>query len=356
MKIISIIGARPHFMKMTPLIREFKKYEDITHVVIHSGQHYDEALSGQFIKEFGINDPDYNLGIGSGTPNYQIGHFLLAVEPIFLEEKPDMVIVYGDTNTTAAGAIAAAKNNIPLAHVEAGLREWDKNIPEEVNKLITDAITDLYFCPTHSAVKNLNNNGITRNVYLTGDITLDLLKNETLYLTKTELMEKFSIISDEFILFTCHRQNNCNNENALKEIVHFLNTCSMPVIWPLHPRMHEAMELYSLEVDNPLVLKCPPISYWETQSLIRESSFVVTDSGGVTKEAYFHKTKCIVIDIQTEWMEGMKEGWMKITGPSMLKIQKAIEQPFEMGHHTNAYGNGHAAQHILKEIRSFNKS
>lgn len=349
MKIVSIIGARPHFMKMTPLSRLFESV-GVSHIVVHSGQHYDERLSGQFIKEFGIDAPDYNLKIGSGSPNYQIGQFLLSVDPILVKENPDLILVYGDTNTTAAGAIAAAKNNIPLGHVEAGLREWDKNIPEEVNKLITDSITDLYFCPTTSAVENLKKAGITDNVYLTGDITLDLLVKDTQYLSKEILMNRYGITSGNFIFFTCHRQNNCNNLQALGQIVAFLNECPRQTVWPVHPRTRNALETYGLKVNNPNIIQCQPIGYWDTQSLIRESSFVITDSGGVTKEAYFHKIKCIVIDTQTEWMEGMKEGWMKIAGPYKQSIQDALSQPFTMSKHTNAYGNGQAANKMHQII------
>lgn len=353
MKIISIIGARPHFMKMTPLIREFRKHEDITHLVVHSGQHYDERLSGQFIKEFGIDVPDYNLEIGSGSPNYQIGQFLLAIDSILSKENPDLILVYGDTNTTAAGAIAAAKNNIPLGHVEAGLREWDKNIPEEVNKLLTDAVTDLYFCPTTSAIRNLEDVGITKNVHLTGDITLDLLAKDTKYLTKEILVEKYGLSSDQFIFFTCHRQNNCDNRAAFTEISNFLNECPWEVVWPVHPRAKNAMEQYGISINNSRIRQCQPIGYWETQSLIRESRFVVTDSGGVTKEAYFHKTNCVVIDVQTEWMDGMHEGWMKISGPSNNAIQKSLTQPFLRSEHTNAYGNGNAAEKIWQAIKEY---
>lgn len=350
---MSIIGARPHFMKMAPLSRCFLKTQNIEHVVVHSGQHYDAALSDQFIEEFKLKKPNYNLEIGSASPIVQIGRFLIKIDPILAQEKPDIILVYGDTNTTAAGAIAAAKNNIPLGHVEAGLREWDKSIPEEINKLLTDAVTDLYFCPTKSAVENLRQIGVEKQVFLTGDITLDLLVHSSEYPSLKTLKANYGPIENDYIFFTCHRQNNTNVEAALAEIVAFLNESTCQIIWPIHPRTQKALETFQFKITNSNVSILPSIKYWETQSFIRNASFVVTDSGGITKEAYFHKKQCVVIDVQTEWMSGYHEGWTKITGPNKEAIQQALSTPFSQHMHTQAYGNGHAAEQIKNQILRF---
>lgn len=339
-------------MKLAPLYHECNKHDSIEHIIVDSGQHYDDDLSSNFLKEFDVSPPDYSLQIGSGSANEQIGLFLMKIDAILQEVKPDILVVYGDTNTTAAGAIAAAKCNIPLAHIEAGLREWDKSIPEETNKLITDAVADLYFCPTSKSVENLWKEGVVENVFLTGDITLDLLKHQKEYKGEQELKEKYGV-ENELHLFTCHRAANTDNHIHLKEIVDFLNHTDFEFMWPLHPRMKNALLTNGWSITNPKIKIIPPIGYWETQSIIRHSRAVVTDSGGVIKEAYFHKTPAIIIDKQTEWMEAVEEGWHRIAGPSKDMIDQFVADVPKPTIHTNAFGIGNAAPQIVKAIKDF---
>jgi len=223
--------------------------------IVHSGQHYDHNLSGDFFSELNIPKPKYNLGIGSMSHNKMMGHFLIAFDDIIDQEQPDMILVYGDTNTTSAAAIAAAKRNIPLAHVEAGLREWDKTIPEEVNKLLTDSVTDLYFSPTQTGVDNLAKVGITKNVFLTGDISLDLLFSNTQYIAESALRTKYNLTGD-YIFMTCHRDANTSDKDKISNILRAVSSASHQVIFAMHPRTKNAINKYGIQHLKPTFIKC----------------------------------------------------------------------------------------------------
>ncbi len=350
-KIVTVVGARPQFVKAAALSKAILFDGRLTEVIVHSGQHYDHNLSGSFFDELDIPPPKYNLGIGSASHNVQLAKFITAFDTILTDEAPDMVIVYGDTNTTAAAAIATAKRNIPLAHVEAGLREWNKAIPEEVNKLLTDAVTDLYFCPTQTGVDNLAKSGITANVHLTGDISLDLLYGEnTKYISESELRAKYGL-RDLYIFMTCHRDRNTVIKENLESILEAIKSLSYQVLLPLHPRTKKAIdthELHHLIGDNLILVE--PLPFWETQSLLKHSHLTITDSGGIIKEAYFHKTPSIIIDQQTEWLEAVHEGWATVVGPDKEAIIKEVTEIKRPQSHTQALGDGRCGVRIVEEV------
>jgi UDP-GlcNAc3NAcA epimerase len=368
-KILTVVGARPQFIKAAPLSKAIAVSENLEEVLVHTGQHYDYELSQQFFDELGLPTPQYNLEIGSGRHAVQMGQILIKLDAVLEAEKPDMVVVFGDTNSTSAAAITAAKNNIPLAHVEAGLREWNKRIPEEINKLLTDSVTDLYFCPTPTGVKNLQNQGITEGVHLVGDIGIDLIVHnlEKIEQNKTALFDRLnqSLITNNqapiteggYFFMTCHRASNTNDVEQLKQILSVFDDIKEPIIFPIHPRTKATIEKHGLQhfLDKPHVHVLDPIGFWDTQTLIRYAKMVLTDSGGVIKEAYFHKVRCCILDNQIEWIEAVDEGWSKITGANRLKIVDAIKT-FEIPTLFSGFlGDGTAAQQIVFIINSYLK-
>lgn len=353
-KLLSVVGARPQFIKLAGLHRAISRESDIQHIIVHSGQHYDHNMSGQFFVELDIPEPHYNIGIGSGHHNVQMAKCIIGVDEVLEKEKPDLVIVYGDTNTTAAAAIAASKRNIPIAHVEAGLREFDKSIPEEVNKLLTDAVTDLFFTPTQTGVDNLEKVGVTKHVYLTGDISLDLLYENDKLWEKPEVVSKYGV-TENYIFVTCHRAANTDIQANLEQILGAIQQLKIPVIFAIHPRTEHKIKEYSLQhlVSSDHLRLVEPPGFWETQSLIKHAQMVLTDSGGIIKEAYFHKTPAIILDKQTEWVETVDEGWNVIAGPNKDKILDAVKNWRRPERHSNCIGNGNAGEIIVKEILNY---
>jgi UDP-N-acetylglucosamine 2-epimerase len=348
-KIISIVGARPQFIKLAGLYLTLKHEPRIQHVIVHSGQHYDYNMSGRFFEELNIASPDYNIGIGSTSHNQQIARCMLGLDDIFQQENPDLVIVYGDTNTTAAGAIAAAKRNIAVAHVEAGLREFDKSIPEEVNKLIADALTDLYFTPTETGRLNLLAEGKDKNVFVTGDISLDLLVNNH------KLTDSNQPGNEKYIFVTCHRASNTDDKNNLREILEAIYALEYKVRFALHPRTKKAIKKYGYQyfLESSHIEILEPQGFWETQRLIKNAVFVLTDSGGIIKETYFYKVPGIILDKQTEWSETVNEGWNTISGPDKNKILNAIHNWKKPERHSNCIGDGKAGERIVREILNY---
>ncbi len=350
-------------------------------VLVHTGQHYDHELSQQFFDELGLPTPQYNLEIGSGRHAFQMGQILIKLDAVLEKEQPDMVVVFGDTNSTSAAAITVAKNNIPLAHVEAGLREWNKRIPEEINKLLTDSVTDLYFCPTPTGVENLEKQGITDGVHLVGDIGIDLIVNnlEKIEKNKTALFDRLNqtpapegsqitssnklliknhqITEGEYFFMTCHRASNTDDVEKLKQILSVFDDINEPIIFPIHPRTRATVEKHGLQylLEKPHVQVIEPIGFWDTQTLIRHAKMVLTDSGGVIKEAYFHKVRCCILDNQIEWIEAVNEGWSKITGANRLKIIDAIKTFETPTVFSGFLGDGTAAQQIVFIINSYLK-
>ena len=314
MKIVTIIGARPQFIKHAILSKEIRKYHN--EIVIHTGQHYDFNMSELFFNDLDIPNPDYNLNIGSGPHGEQTGEMLSRIEKVLRKEKPDLVLVYGDTNSTLAGALAASKLNIKIVHVEAGLRSFDKSMPEEINRVIVDHVSDYKFCPSYSSICNLAKEGMTKNVYDVGDVMGDILK-ENLKLVKQKYKNKY-------VLVTIHRPSNTDNEKNLTDIVNQLNLLEYDVIFPVHPRTANKLDEYGLmDKLNDNVKLIRPVGYTDMLGLESYAEFIITDSGGIQKEAYLLGIPCITVRGNTEWIETVNSGWNVLSKPN--EIKKNIE-------------------------------
>ena len=355
-KILHIVGNRPHFIKLAPVSRAIHEHHQVKEVIVHTGQHYDQMMSGHFIEELNLPKPHYNLEVGSEKPLLQFAKILSSLQEVLEKENPDLILVYGDTNSTAAGAIAAAKSNIPLGHVESGLREHNKSVPEEINKLLTDAVTDLYFVPTQTGIDNLKQEGRTNQVYLTGDVGLDLVFQSEKKITKAEdILEQYGLSKGEYVFMTCHRAANTESTQSMTEIFTAANKLGKQIFFPAHPRTTKTIKKYSLNglLDGKHWTITGPIGFFETQALIKNAAFCLTDSGGVIKESYFHKTPAIIIDKQTEWLETLEEGWNHIAGPSKKKILSIAENLQKPTIHNNSLGDGTAAKQIVEIIVTF---
>lgn len=353
MKIITVIGARPQFIKAASVSNIIRKEHE--EILIHTGQHYDENMSKIFFEELGIPKPDYNLAVGSGGHGDQTGKMLIELEKIYLKEKPDLVLVYGDTNSTLAGALCASKLLIPVAHVEAGLRSFNMTMPEEQNRILTDHLSRLLFIPTETACKNLLNEGIKKGVYNVGDVMFDaVLHFKKMAETKQSIIESIGVEHDKYILTTIHRAENTNDINRLRNIIEALNECGKNVVLPLHPRTKKYMDSYGLKFNNNIKL-IEPVGYLEMITLEMHAQKIVTDSGGVQKEAFFMKKPCITMRDETEWVETVENGWNVIVGTDKEKILNNIVNFEPKEAQKEIFGDGKAAEKILSLInKEFN--
>ena len=348
MKILTIIGARPQFIKAAAVSNVIRsKHEEI---LVHTGQHYDNNMSDVFFEELEIPRPDYNLSIGSGNHGSQTGAMLIKLEELYFKEKPDLVLVYGDTNSTLAGALSASKLLIPVAHVEAGLRSYNKNMPEEQNRILTDHLSNYLFVPTASAELNLKNEGITKSVYNVGDVMYDgVLHFKNISDKKSHVMDKLDLAGKEYILATIHRAENTNDINRLKNVILALNESGKYIILPLHPRTKKYIENYGLKF-NDNVNVVDPIGYLDMLSLEANCSKILTDSGGVQKEAFIFSKPCITLRDETEWIETVENGWNVIVGTDKNKILEAISGFEPKRLQENIFGDGNAAKKILQVL------
>ncbi len=349
-----IVGARPQFIKAAPVLVAMKKYPEIRVKLIHTGQHYDYNLSELFFKELNIPDPDYQLNCGSGTSVEQYITILHKLSNVLNKDKPDLLVVFGDTNSTGAAALCANLMGIKLAHVEAGLREFDKNIPEEINKMVTDTLTDLYFCPTQTSVDFLQRMNVSGKVILSGDPVLDLIINNKEKIDNS-ILEKTGIKAGKYIFATCHRQNNTNNPISLQSILRMFVAAPLPVVLPLHPRTMIAIEKFNLSsyLEHPNLKVIEPVGFWQTQALIKNSDRVMTDSGGVIKEAYFHGKFVLVIDRQTEWLEVISEKKGVVCGTDLELASKYMAVKADNTTPNLSLGAGNASEIISKGIHDF---
>lgn len=353
MKIVTIIGARPQFVKAAVLNRLIKEDSSIEEVLVHTGQHFDASMSDVFFEQMDIAKPDYHLEVNSLTHGAMTGRMLEKIEEVLLKEKPDVVLVYGDTNSTIAGALAAQKLHIPVAHVEAGLRSFNMNMPEEANRIVTDRISSILFAPTSTAIFNLDNEGFKNHpidIVQTGDIMLDA----ALYYAKKS-KEKSSLkidLSENFILCTLHRAENTDDPKVLRSIVDALNDINsrMKILLPLHPRTKKMLEKYSIQLEFETL---KPVGYFEMIELLKNCSLVMTDSGGLQKEAYFFQKACVTLRNETEWTELVENGFNQLAGSEkntiITKVNSMLSK--ELDFSKELYGKGRAGKEILAELK-----
>jgi UDP-N-acetylglucosamine 2-epimerase (non-hydrolysing) len=346
-RIVTIFGTRPQFIKCASLSRELRKHHD--EVLINTGQHYDYNLSGIFKDDLGMPEPDYDLGIGSKNQGKQTAEILSAVEDVLIEERPDLVIVFGDTNSTLAGALAASKLHIRIAHVEAGVRSFDRGMPEEINRILTDHLSDLLFAPTFQAAENLRGEGILKGVSVVGDVMVDsVLANLEEARKRSNILERLGIESRSYLVATIHRQCNTDRIENLSNIIRALGMSRRTVILPLHPRTKSCMSRSgTLEGMSSNIIVTEPLGYLDMLRLLSEADKVVTDSGGVQLEAYTMRVPCVTVRETTEWPETVEDGWNVLVGTDMERILNEILTFAPYGRRSNPYGDGDACEKIV---------
>jgi len=351
MRILTILGARPQFIKAGSVSREIAKYNEIKEIIVHTGQHYDANMSDIFFDDMKIPKPDYFLGIGGKSHGAMTGQMIEKIEEVCLKEKPDWVMVYGDTNSTLAGAIVASKLHIKLAHIEAGLRSFNMNMPEEVNRILTDRVSQILFCPTDTAIENLQNEGydnLNCKIVKSGDVMQDGAMFYKDLATKPRCK-----IENNFILCTIHRAENTDDEKRLRDIFEALEDIARDkqVILPLHPRTKKILESLKINIKNLTIIE--PVGYLEMVWLIDNCDFVMTDSGGLQKEAYFFEKQCITLRDETEWVELIKCGANTLVGATKDKILESYKNNSIFNKENSKldlYGGGKASENIIKEL------
>jgi len=350
LKIVSIVGARPEFIQAAPVSRALR--QEHHEVLVHTGQHYDDRMSRIFFEDLDLPQPDYNLGVGSGPHGRQTGEMMARLEEVLFREQPDLVIVRGDTNSTLAGALAAAKLHIPLAHIEAGERSFNKRMPEEINRLVADRLADLHFCITRRAVQHLDREGITEGVFFVGDVMLDAVR---IYLPRAlerapTLLEQFGLSPGGYLLVTVHRAGNTDSPHRLAGILAGLNAIPEPILFPVHPRTRQAIHRYSLQSADHVRL-IEPVGYLDMLALEAHARMILTDSGGVQREAYFLGIPCLTLREETELMETVEVGWNLLVGTDPRRIVEAWRSFCPRGPRPPLFGDGHAAERIAAVLR-----
>ncbi len=353
-RIVTVVGARPQFIKAAPLSLALRATPRVVERIVHTGQHYDPEMSDVFFEQMGIPRPDYRLDVGSGTHAHQTASALVGVEEVLLAERPDWVVVFGDTNTTLAGALAAVKLHLPLAHVEAGMRSFNRRMPEEINRIVTDHVADLHFCASETAVRNLMAEGVRSGVRLVGDIMADCVRIFGEVAEKTVDIGRFGVGRGRFVLMTCHRAENTDDPKALARILRAASRVGerLPVLFPAHPRVRKAMQ--GLPVGAG-VRVMPPVGYLEMLALERAAAVILTDSGGVQKEALYARVPCVTLRDETEWVETVVAGWNVLAGSDEDRIVAAVEAFVEtdlsrLPDASGLYGDGHAAERIAATL------
>jgi UDP-GlcNAc3NAcA epimerase len=356
MKIVTILGARPQFIKAGSVSREIAKHNNVKEIIVHTGQHYDANMSDVFFDEMKIPKPDYYLGVGGNSHGAMTGQMIEKIEDILVKEQPDWLLVYGDTNSTLAGAIAASKLHIKIAHIEAGLRSFNMKMPEEVNRILTDRVSSIMFCPTNAAICNLEKEGVNSwqtQVSLSGDV----MQDGALFYKK--LAQKPNVdIQDKFVLCTIHRAENTDDPLRLTNIIEVLNEVALTrqIILPIHPRTKKILEGMSIELsDNIKVID--PVGYLNMVWLIDHSSLVMTDSGGLQKEAFFFAKPCITMRDETEWVELVDNNFNVLVGADKDKILNAVNKPnFSTNFSLDLYGGGLASKRIIDTLLNYGES
>lgn len=348
MKVLTIVGARPQFIKAAPVSRVLRrKHEEF---LLHTGQHYDDEMSDLFFRQLKIPAPDLNLEVGSGRHGAQTGAMLPGIESAAMEHEPDWLLVYGDTNSTLAGALVGAKLHIKVAHVEAGLRSYDRRMPEEVNRVVADHLSTLLLCPTDIAVGNLSREGITDGVHVVGDVMYDaFLQNLDAARKSSDAMHELGLSRHGYQLLTVHRAENVDDPDRLGAILRGVEDSGCDVVFPVHPRTRAALKATAREMP-PNVRLIDPVGYIEMLILEENAEAIVTDSGGVQKEAYFAGRPCITLRDRTEWTETVKAGWNVLVGTDATEIARAMRQFRPEGERPRLFGDGHAAERVIEQL------
>ncbi len=347
LKIVTVVGARPQFIKAAVLRELFESSPDIKEILIHTGQHYDVSMSDIFFSDLNIKPAEYKLGINTGGPGQTTGRMMEEIEKVLQIEKPDAMLVYGDTNSTLAGALSAVKLHIPVIHVEAGLRSFNKRMPEEINRIMTDHVSDYLFCSTETGVTNLQNENISKNIFHVGDIMYDATLKAIRDFGSNVVVPGVDLSKDNLAICTIHRAENTDAPNILKSIFDYLNeqTHLYEIILPLHPRTEKALKEHSVDVGNIRIIS--PVGYPQMQALLAASKIAFTDSGGLQKEAYFHKVPCVTLRGETEWVELVDAGWNRLwTSEEFAQPRLLVEE----------YGSGDTGEKIVKYIKEYIKN
>jgi UDP-GlcNAc3NAcA epimerase len=345
-KIVSIVGARPQFIKAAAVSRKLREYHQ--EILVHTGQHYDYEMSGIFFDGLQLPEADVSLGIGSGTHGAQTGAMLKAIEEVLLGHRPDYVLVYGDTNSTLAGALAASKLSVPIAHVEAGLRSFNRRMPEEINRVVADHLSSLLFCPSGTAVQNLAAEGITEHVHEVGDVMLDVLnwaKHRALA-REDELLSHFGIKKQHYLLATIHRSENTDDVQRLGAILGAFNSIDEPIVFPVHPRTRKVMAEIGFRPEAHLKL-IDPVGYVDMVALTGSARRVLTDSGGLQKEAFWLSVPCLTLRNETEWVETVESGWNVLVGTKLSRLAEVVKTFTPPGSRPALYGDGAAAEQCV---------
>lgn len=361
MKIATIIGARPQFIKAATISRCIAEHNRknlssvIKEIIVHTGQHYDDGMSDIFFRELEIPKPNYNLNIGSGSHGWQTGQMLMAIEDVLIKEKPDRVLIYGDTNSTLAGALAATKLHVPIAHVEAGLRSFNRRMPEEINRIVTDMLSNLLLCPSQIAVNNLAAEGVTEGVMITGDVMADALQFAAKKASaNSDILARLGLQPQGYLLVTIHRAENTDDLDRLGNILSALSQLAEKeaVVLPIHPRTKKILEdNSSLHFRlNPSLKIIDPVGYFEIIGLEKSARLLLTDSGGMQKEAYWLNVPCITLRDETEWIETVEMGWNILTGADRERIIETVRTFKTPCEHPPLYGDGKAATYCVKAL------
>ncbi len=340
LRMLTVVGARPQFVKAAAISRAVAARDDIDEILLHTGQHFDDAMSRIFFDELGIAAPHVNLGIHGGGHGDMTGRMLAGIEEAILAERPDLVLVPGDTNSTLAGALAAAKLHVPVAHLEAGLRSFNRAMPEEINRVLADHLSALLLCPTEAAIANLRREGIVAGVHYIGDVMYDATLVAAAQARASRVLDRLGLAERGYAVATVHRAESTDDRDRLAEILDFLkeSACRQPVVLPLHPRTRQQIERWHLALGD--IVACEPLGYLDMHRLLQSATAVFTDSGGLQKEAYFHRVPCVTLRGETEWVETVSAGWNRLwKGPDYMPRREI-----------DAYGDGCAAEKALDLI------
>ena len=353
MKILSVVGARPQFVKLAPIAKAMQK-QGVEHIIVHTGQHYDPMLSDVFFRDLGIPSPDEHLGIGSGKHGEQTGKMLIAIEPVLQKYQPDWVLVYGDTNSTLAAAVAAVKLHLPLAHLEAGLRSFNRRMPEEHNRVLTDHAADLLLAPTAVAAEHLRNEGLEERTVVVGDVMTDVVLQvkEQVKDKPSPIMEEFGFSEGGYRLATIHRPDNTDDKARLEQLLNSLADLDLPTVILAHPRLVAKCKEHGIELGRRNLLAHRPLAYPELVASALHSAGVVTDSGGLQKEAFLLGTMCTTVRPETEWVETVKLGWNQLVEPGHALV-KAAQRPQAKVTDETPYGDGKAAAGVVDTLLSW---